>query len=792
MNRLFAAALRFFRDEVGQRALRTIRRAGNVDIAFSEAQLLHRKGRIAEAQARYEQIVGQRDHAPSLHFLGVCCFQLGQLERAERLIRRSIALGAEPEYYCNLNLVLDAQGRSEEALDVAREAVRCAPRVLQSRLQLGHRLADAGLLREAEEAYRSAVDIQPEDVESRIFLGVVLSRLGRSDEAVSIFRAVLEMAPDNADALNNLGLLLAKADCSREAEAAYRAAILAAPLHAEAHCNLGALLADDGRLEEAEAAYQAALEVAPGMTRARINLGILLASMGRLAEAESTYRSIINENPGTPDAYLYLANLLRSSEREAEAENAYRRTLELRPDDYEASSNLASLLHEEGRFKEAEMLFRHALAVEPCSAVANYNLGGLLLDQGIRDEAEICFRRALELQPGLAAAHNRIGTLFRETGRFEEAERAYRRALILEPEATGVMTNLALLLHEQQRLEEAERYYQQALSIDPEHVFLRYNFGLNCLAQGRFTEGWAGYEYRWKTRGFEKPRHQSKPLWDGEYISEGSLLVWQEQGVGDVVLYSSMISDVLSQVPRLVLECENRLVPLMKRSFPEVFVVPREDVNHPVVQDSNWQCPIGSLGQHARPSLQSFRGNLSYLKADPRHAVSLRSAYREGNRPVIGLSWRSSNKNVGSRKSLPIAAWFPILSAIDATFVNLQYGDCAEELLNLEQLYGVRVLQDKTIDPVRDLDAFAAQVSAMDLVISISNSTVHFAGALGVPVWTLLPMGDALLWYWFHGRDDSPWYPSMRLYRQTEIGDWERPLHRIRDDLHAHFSEAKS
>ncbi len=355
----------------------------------------------------------------------------------------------------------------------------------------------------------------------------------------------------------------------------------------------------------------------------------------------------------------------------------------------------------------------------------------------------------------------------------------------------GTLTNLALLLHETERFAEAEAAYRQALNLDPGHDFAQYNFGLFCLTQGRFKEGWEGYERRWKMKGFNALRHQAPQMpWRGEPLSGESMVVWQEQGVGDVILYAGLIPSLLSLEPRLVVECEARLVPLLARSFPRARVVMRSDQVHPATLEARWQSPLGSLCRWLRARPEDFAWHGPYLVPDPVRVAELRKRYRgSGDKLVIGISWRSSNYKVGVRKSLPLSAWAPLLKCPGVTFVNLQYGDCTDELARLERDYGVSVQQDNTVDAMQDLDGFAAQVAAMDLVISTSNSTAHFAGALGVPAWTLLPRGDALLWYWFHETEQSPWYPGMRLFRQDCPGDWSGPLARIQAALPAFIAE---
>ena len=828
----------------------------DADAVFEGALAAHQAGNLSEAQATYHRILKHvPDHAPALHFLGVSHGQTGDLEQAETLIRQSIRLLPIPEYFGNLAMVLDRQGRHDEAIAARRKAAELAPDNTALLMALGDTLAAAGRSAEAEEPFRAALRLLPEDADIFFKLAELLVRLQRNDEAVEAYRGALIRRPLFPDASNNLGNLLAAMGRDAEAEATYRQVLSLQPDAAAVHCNLGQLLQKTGRFEEAEAAFSKALELQPGFTAALNSIGNLYAASGRSADAVQAYRRAIELRPDYADVHNNLGNLLKSLgqrdeaeaayrkslsikpdfakawsnfallmeeagrmeeaeaahqqvlsltnddatahfnqanffcrvDRNADAEAAYRRALQLRSEYPEACGNLAALLQGGGRLAEAESFFRLALEQDPDSAAAHYNLAGLLLETRRFTDAEAMLVHALELQPDLADACNRLGTLYKESGRVVEAEAAYRRAIVLQPENSGNLSNLALLLHEIERFAEAEECYRAALTIDPGNDFAQYNFGLYCLSRGRLKEGWEGYERRWQMKGFNALRHQSpQRSWQGQPLAGQSMVVWQEQGVGDVILYAGLIPDLLARGPRLVLECEARLVPLLARSFPQAQVVMRSDMAHPATRETHWQSPLGSLCRWLRPGHEDFKRDGAYLTPDSKRVSEFRERYRRlGDGPVIGISWRSGNYKVGTRKSLHLSTLAPLLKLSGAVFVNLQYGDCKEELESLARDSGIRLYTDDAVDALKDLDAFAAQVAAMDLVISTSNSTVHFAGALDVPVWTLLPRGDALLWYWFRDCENSVWYPGMRLFRQDNPGDWSGPIKRIQGMLPA-------
>ncbi len=821
-----------------------------VDAAFDRAQILHQAGNLTEAQAAYRSILARMpEHAPTLHFLGVSYGQAGDLAEAERLIRKSIEIRESSEYFSNLALVLDKQGKQGETVSALCNALRLAPDNIVMHGNLGDLYVGYAQYADAERAYRNALALQPDDVDTNFKLAGVLTELKCFTEAVGAYRRALSLRPEFADASNNLGNLLKGMRRYSEAEDAYKQTLILQPGAAAVYCNLGQLLQETGRYDESEAAIRRAAELQPELAGAHFNLGILCAARGRrseaevairrglelqpdnvdahnnlgnvlmemdrCAEAEAAYRQALMFNPDHADAWDNLGLLLRDAGKFDEAEAAYRKALSVKPDRAITHNNLANLLYKKNRTTEAEAAYRHALALQPDYADACSNLGALLQENGRMAEAELFHRKALQLKPDAVAVHNNfgclllaarrfaeaegvfnhalvlqpdladayagLGNIFKETARYAEAEVAYRRAIALEPKLAGAHGNLGFLLQWSERFDEAEAAFRQAVALSPESDLAQYNLALFCLAQKRFCEGWMGYERRWKIKDFNSvPSQHSQAQWQGETLAGGSILVWQEQGVGDIVLYAGMIHDLTEQAAHVIVECEPRLVPLLARSYPQARIVERSDPPDIATLKARWNSPIGSLGRWLRTRKEDFSRQGAYLSADANQVAVFRQRYHAlGRGPVVGISWRSNNEKVGHSKSMSLADWAPLLALQGAIFVNLQYGDCEEELSRLKRDTGVTVYHDNTVNSLKDLDGFAAQVAAMDLVISTSNSTVHFAGALGVSVWTLLPKGDGLLWYWFSEGDDSLWYPSMRLFRQDSIGDWSGLLVRV-------------
>lgn len=792
----YAPALHFLGVTYGQagdfvEAERLIRESIQIkeapDSFVNLALALGQQGRREEAIDAQSNAVRLDPDNASLHrTLGELLVAAARYSEAEQAYRSALTLQPDDaDTQFKLGFVLAELKRYSDAVDVYRVALSLRPAYPDAHNNLGNLFKSMRRHDEAENAYRQALLLQPDAVAVHCNLGQLLEEIGRPAEAEEIYRRALELDPDFSVLHNNLGNLYASAGRGAEAEAAYGTALKLQPDFADAHNNFGNLLMKMERHTEAEAAYRQALAHGAGHVQAWGNIGVLFANTGKYIEAEAAYRKALSLDPGNVFAHTNLANLLGKTHRSTEAEAVYRSALQLDPDNVEACGNLGTLLQAGGRIEEAEILLRRSVALKPDSALTQYNLGRLLLDTRRHEAAEKSFLQALAIQPDLADARESLGTVYKETGRYVDAEGAYRRALAIHPGSPGAHCNLGLLFQCMERFEEAEAAYREALILAPDNDFPIYNWALLCLSEKRFAEGWEGYERRWKMKDFNVLRHQAPQVqWRGEALAGETMLVWQEQGVGDVILYGGMIPNLLVKRVRLIVECEARLVPLLARSFPQAKVVMRSDIVHPATLEAHWQSPLGSLCRWLRTRVEDFTWRGPYLVPDADQVSVFKRRYSElGRGPIVGISWRSGNDKVGPRKSMSLAAWEPLL-ALGATFVNLQYGDCEEELLQLTRDTGITVHHDSSVDSLKNLDGFAAQVAAMDLVISTSNTTVHFAGALGVPVWTLLPKGgDALLWYWFNEGEDSLWYPSMRLFRQQRLGDWTGVIARVSGEL---------
>lgn len=624
---------------------------------------------------------------------------------------------------------------------------------------------------------------------------VAFHRAGRLAEAEALYRQVLAISKDNPNAWNLMGTIMQARGQAQVALQYFQNALKASPHFASAHFNMGNLLAGLGREPEAEAAYRQAILVQPTFADALLNLGSLLYRQGQLESAIQTFKDLTLRCPAYERGYYNLGRCLRQAKSYGEAEAAFKAALTLAPETEDTSFALAQLYADTNRLELALDVIRALITKRPANGEYVSSLGAMLSKLRRYDEAIAAHTRACDIDPKRAEFKFNLGTTLFEAGQLSAAAAAFEDATLINPNYAQAYVNWGEVLKERGDLERAIVIFDRALAIGSEHdESLRdirdaaiLNRSLSLLSAGEFRQGWAAYRDRFAYRkSMFTPRVFSLPEWKGEPATDKSLLLWSDQGIGDEILYSVMVPEAQKKTKACLLECADRLVPLFRRSFPGVHVVARTDPPAPEINSfqAEVQSSITDLGGIFRNDRASFPKHTGYLVPDAGQVRSMRRRYADlaGPKRIVGISWRSASPGTGDYKTLPLNLWEPILKSPGYFFVSLQYGSLVNEMAASVEKTGVPLFQDHEVDPLNDLDLFAAQVAAMDLVISVSNTTVHFAGALNVPVWTLVPKGKGALWYFSEG-ETSPWYPAMKLIRQPNPGDWNTVVDRVAAEL---------
>lgn len=434
-------------------------------------------------------------------------------------------------------------------------------------------------------------------------------------------------------------------------------------------------------------------------------------------------------------------------------------------------------LYRQGKPDKAADLYRRALELDPAHADALANLGCALRDLGNLEEAVLTLCAALELKPRGGEIYSNLGNTLKDMGRLTEAEAACRAAVALMPGSSVAKFNLGCVLQDQRKFAEAESFYRTAIAAEPDYIRAHWNLGLALLAQGRFKEGWAEHEWRARTqRSWSPALTFAEPAWRGEDLAGKTLLIHREQGLGDNIQFARYAALAAAQGARVVMLTYPSLAGLL-RTLPSVAEVVADGEPLPAF---DLQTPILSLPHLFGTELSTVPAEIPYLCADPARATAWRERLAALPGLKVGLVWAGGTRpndpdwaRIDSRRSLFLAQFADIARLEGISLVSLQKGEAAAQTKGFP-------IADFT-DEIEDFADTAALIEALDLVVSVDTAVAHLTGSLGKPVW-ILSRYDAC-WRWLDQRDDSPWYPTARLYRQREPLGWPDVLGRVRRDL---------
>ena len=507
---------------------------------------------------------------------------------------------------------------------------------------------------------------------------------------------------------------------------------------AESLIQQGIAHANAGRVGDALSCFRRAISVRPELAQAHHNLGVAYAQQGRPEDALASLRRALELQPNYPEAHFNLANTLSGLGRRDEAIAQLRQAISLRPDYPEALSNLGLALTEAGQPAEAAVLLRQAVRLRHDYPEAHNNLGLALADLGRFDEAIQCFEQTLRINPRYSHAHVNLGSAYKEQGRCEEALACYDLALRYESDSPSTCWNRSLAL----------------------------------LQMGDFERGWKEYEWRWRKKD-ARPRKCTQPAWDGSPLEGRTILLWSEQGLGDAIQFARYASLVQARGGRVVLECLNIVRELFSGMAGADQVVAEGSQTPPF----DVHAPLMSLPFLLGTTRSTVPATVPYLSADPQRVEVWRQRLAEVGGFRVGIVWQGNPFHKWDRhRSVPLWRFAPLADLPGVTLVSLQKGPGTEQLEGFSRF---RVVVPETA-PMGTPGAFAdtaALIANLDLVVTVDTAVAHLAGALGAPVWVALAaLSD---WRWLRDRDDSPWYPTLRLFRQPQLGDWGSVFERM-------------
>ena len=545
---------------------------------------------------------------------------------------------------------------------------------------------------------------------------------------------------------------------------------------------LGASRSQIGMLEEAIDAYKKTISLKPDYAEAYSNMGVAYRNMGKPDEAIDAYKKAISIYPDYAEAYNNLGNVLQNTGQLDKAIAAYKKVSFFKPNDANVHYNLAAAFKDQGNLEEAIKAYNKTLKIKPDHAEAYNNLGIVLKDQGKLDEAIDAHKQSILLKPLDAKAYFNLGNVLREQLELDEAIEYYSKSISIKPDYADAYNNIGTVYHKSGRLEEAETNLRQAIFYKPEFAEAHQNLSFTLLNNGKLREGFDESEWRWKTDKFlGQKRNFPQPLWDGKQSLNGKrILLWCEQGVGDTIMWSSKIPFLTSQSAHCILECQEKLVPLLTRSFPDV-EVKAEDRSRDIKRDDfDYHLPMGSLYRHFVPEITENPKPDAYLVPDPVRVNYWKERLKTlGKGPYIGISWKSSNMSV---ERLPnyssICEWSEILSIPSVTFINLQSKDFADDLAKVREEFGVTVHHFDDLDQWNNIDDVAALCTAIDMVVSNKTTTPLISVAVG----TVTKLANWRQSSW-NNILNNPVGPSVDIFERDTLEPWDKVFKLIKEDI---------
>ena len=504
-----------------------------------------------------------------------------------------------------------------------------------------------------------------------------------------------------------------------------------------------------------------------------LELAVQHHNAGRFPQAKQIYQQILQSEPDQPVALHLLGVTAYQEQEHTLAVDLITKALAIQPDYADAHRNLGSVLRDLGRSDEAVASFHAALAIRPDYVDAHTNLGSVLRDLGRLDEAVASYHNALAIEPDHAGTHNNLGNALRALGRLDDAFASYHNALRVDPDHAGAHNNLGNAFRDLGQLDEAFASYQKALAIRPDHADAHKNLGHLQLLTGDFQSGWDNHAWRRRaTPHALRPRQYEGPLWDGSGLEGKTLFVYPEQGYGDAIQFARYGPLVAERADRVVFGVLDPLFRLFASLGHGIDLLASGTPPPPF----DCHTPLLELPRLLQTTLQTVPADVPYLTAAP--ALEEQWAARLGPREAfrLGIVWAGNPNHFNDRNRTIEPALFRLVTTLpDISVYSLQVGREGEA----RRVFGNGV--SDLAPQFTDFAETAAAIKNLDLVISVDTAVAHIAGALGRPVWILLPfMPD---WRWLLERDDSPWYPSMRLFRQETRGDWQSVIERVREAL---------
>lgn len=599
--------------------------------------------------------------------------------------------------------------------------------------------------------------------------------------AIKLLRGILRDAPNHIESLGllaNLALAHHKPEMAREL---LERATQLRPGNGLLRMNLGVAYSKLGRLDDALAELHRAVRFRPQDGMVHFNLGEVQFAKGLHNDAGHSYQRAIHLRPNFTPARYRFARLLEASGAINAAVVAYQKLLELEPKRDDAYVDLGNVLRRCGNDEKAIDCYRVALKLNPRSVSAHNNLANSLRDHGKLAEALAHARRAIEIAPNNPILHNGAGLAFELLGQYDNARSAFQKAIELDADYSNAHYNLGGLYQATGDLELAEAALNRAIECDPDKAEARYRLALGLLLQGEFERAWPNFLYRWRIRGGQSAASATfeQPMWDGEPILDKCLYLHADNDWRDAIQFVRYAKLVRPLVARIILECPRRLTHALADCEGVDEVVAAGEETRP---GFDVHAPLASLPALLGTPLEAIPAQIPYIDVDPRTTEKWRERLGTHEGLRIGIAWHGGGTNERSdARSIPLSQFAGGVALPGVTFFSLQKNDVRPAPARENAAAPLVALGSELERIDVGFDDTAGVIQNLDLVIATDTAIAHLAGALGTPVWVLL--GSMPDWRWMLHREDSPWYPTMKLFRQATPGDWSGVLAQVQNGL---------
>lgn len=627
------------------------------------------------------------------------------------------------------------------------------------------------------DAPAGSATVNPAELQRAMNDALGLHQANRLAEAENIYKQVLSVAPNHPDALHLLGVIWHQTGRSGQALELINRSVSIAPTFASLN-NLGDVLRSFGRTHDAVACFDRAIQMQPDSADAHSNMGLAMMDVGQVDQAEKYLTRACQLSPNRPDLYVRLCIIRHTQGNPHGAVIAGQKAVELVPNSGEAWSNLSIALAAAKKIDQAMDACNKAMELSPGRPGVYNNLGFVHERAGRLADAEQAYLKAIELDPNFGTAYRNLAAMYDGMDRVDESITKLERALELMPRDQEGWTNMSSLKRRARDYPGALVAAERAVQINPSHPNAHGNLGLSLLALGQYERGFSEYEWRWRCDNFTTPtRDFSQPMWDGSDPKGRKIFVHSEQGFGDTLQFARYVPLLAAQGATVYFEAVLPLRPLLQKLKGASKVV----AGGTRPPDFDLHIPLLSLPRIFKTTLENLPVEVPYIGVDEAKVQQWKERIDKAAGPgfKVGLVW-AGNVKPDAGRTCPLSKLAPLASVPGVTFVSFQK---KENPLSEEAPPAGMKFVDVSAD-LKDFSETAAAMMNVDLIITIDTASAHLAGALGRPTWTLVPWsGD---WRWLNDREDSPWYPTMRLFRQPARGDWDSVAQKLAEELRKH------